>query len=68
MAWAWVRTHKWSGASIEGLDHLAGWLGRMRERPACQRGVEVPFKLPNMSKDKKAAKDFIDNARKGVQR
>jgi len=66
--WAWVRTHKWSGASIEGLDHLQGWLGRMRERPACQRGVEVPFKLPNMSKDKKAAKDFIDNAQKGVQR
>jgi GST-like protein len=66
--WAWVRTHKWSGASIEGLDHLQSWLGKMRERPGCQRGVEVPFKLPNMNKDEKAAKEFVENAQKGVQR
>jgi GST-like protein len=66
--WAWVRTHKWSGASIEGLDHLTRWLALMRQRPGCQRGVEVPFKLPNMSKDKKAAEEFIENAQKGVQR
>jgi GST-like protein len=66
--WAWVRTHKWSGASIEGLDNLYRWLGVMREKPGCQRGVEVPFKLQNMAKDKKAADAFIANAQKGVQR
>ena len=44
--WCWMRTHKWSGVSVEGLDHVQTWMDRMRERPACQRGVEVPFKLP----------------------
>jgi glutathione S-transferase len=66
--WCWVRTHKWSGASIEGLPSLQRWLDVMRERPACQRGVEVPFRLPNMEKDEKAAKAFAENAQKQLQR
>ena len=66
--WCWVRTYKWSGVSIEGLPNLKRWRDVMRERPACQRGVEVPFKLPNMAKDEKAAKDFADNAAKQLQR
>ena len=66
--WCWVRTYKWSGTSIDGLDHLQAWLNRMRERPACRRGVEVPFKLPDMSKDEKAAEEFARNAQKGIQR
>ena len=36
--WSWVRTYKWSGVSIEGLDHLSRWMGQMAARPACQRG------------------------------
>ncbi|MAI78833.1 MAG: glutathione S-transferase, partial [Deltaproteobacteria bacterium] len=43
--WCWVRTYKWSGVDIEGLPHLRRWLDAMKERPACQRGVEVPFKV-----------------------
>jgi GST-like protein len=66
--WCWVRTYKWSGVSIDGLPNLKRWRDVMRERPACQRGVEVPFKLPNMAKDEKAAKDFADNAAKQLQR
>jgi glutathione S-transferase len=66
--WCWARTHKWSGVDIEGLEHVQRWLGAVRSRPACERGVAVPFKLPNMSKDEDAAKDFADRARKNVQR
>ncbi len=40
--WAWVRTHEWSGVSIDGLSHLQRWHEAMSSRPACQRGVEVP--------------------------
>ena len=40
--WAWVRTHEWSGVSIEGLDHVQRWLEVMAARPACQKGVDVP--------------------------
>ncbi|MGI9589776.1 MAG: glutathione binding-like protein, partial [Myxococcota bacterium] len=66
--WCWARTYKWSGASIDGLPNLRRWLDTMRERPACQRGVEVPFKLPNMSNDEEAAKEFAANASKQLQR
>ncbi len=66
--WCWVRTHKWSGISVEGLDNLQAWRGRLEARPACQRGVEVPFKLPNMAEDKKAAEDFKAGAGNIVQR
>ena len=44
--WCWVRTYKWSGVSVDGLEELQGWMDRMKQRPACQRGVEVPFKIP----------------------
>ena len=68
--WAWVRTYKWSGVSIDGLDHLRGWLDRMRQRPACEKGVEVPFKLPDLSEDLKAdeAEEFAKGARTMLQR
>jgi len=43
--WSWVRAHAWAGVEIDELLHLSAWHERMSERPACQRGVEVPFKL-----------------------
>ena len=52
--WAWVRTHKWSGVSVEGLEHLQRWMGRMAERPGCQRGIEVPFRMPDLTDDASA--------------
>jgi GSH-dependent disulfide-bond oxidoreductase len=42
--WAWVRTHEWSGVSMDGLDHVKRWHETIALRPACQRGVEVPEK------------------------
>jgi GST-like protein len=40
--WSWVRGYKWSGVSIDGLSHLGRWLDTIAERPAVQRGVDVP--------------------------
>ncbi|HEX7081233.1 MAG TPA: glutathione S-transferase N-terminal domain-containing protein [Gammaproteobacteria bacterium] len=40
--WSWVRGYKWSGVSIDGLEHLARWLDAIGERPAVQRGLAVP--------------------------
>ncbi len=66
--WSWVRTHKWSGVSVDGLPHLENWRERMRERPACQRGVDVPARVEKMEDDSESAKKFAENARKMVQR
>lgn len=41
-SWSWVRGHKWSGVEIDGLDNLQRWLKAIGERPAVQRGCDVP--------------------------
>jgi glutathione S-transferase len=68
--WSWVRTYKWSGVSIDGLTALRAWMDRMAARPACQRGVEVPMKLPNLGDDDDAdsAKEFAKGAQTLLQR
>jgi glutathione S-transferase len=66
--WCWVRTYKWSGVNIEGLPHLRRWLDAMKARPACQRGIEVPQKVPSALRDQQAAQAFIERARQNVQR
>jgi GST-like protein len=68
--WSWVRTHKWSGVTIDGLDHLQRWMDHMKQRPACRRGVEVPFKIPNLddAADAKGAEEFAKGAQKILQR
>ena len=66
--WCWVRTHKWSGVSVDGLDHLQRWKDTMKARPACRRGVEVPVQIPNLEKDEKGAEEFAKNAQSILQR
>ena len=39
---AWARGHKWSGVEIDGLEHLQRWLTAIGERPAVERGLQVP--------------------------
>jgi glutathione S-transferase len=65
--WCWVRTYKWSGVSIDGLDNLQRWLDTMREQPGMAAGIEVPFSLENLLKDEKNADDFKSSARKTLQ-
>ena len=38
----WVRTHEWSGLSLDGLPNLARWRATLEARPAVERGVGVP--------------------------
>jgi len=68
--WSWVRTHAWSGVSIDGLDHLQRWMGQLAARPACQRGVEVPVRVPNLTDESNsdAAKAFAKGAQTLLQR
>lgn len=48
--WAWVRTHNWSGASVEGLEHLMRWVNELYERPGCVAGIHKPER-PGSSDD-----------------
>ena len=40
--WSWVKAHRWARVPIDGLDHLARWIDAIADRPAVQRGIEVP--------------------------
>ena len=40
--YAWVWGYKWSGVSIDGLDHLSRWLQAVGERDAVRRGKDIP--------------------------
>ena len=33
----------WGGTNIDGLDTLKAWMERLEARPACQRGITVPY-------------------------
>ncbi len=65
--WSWVRIHGWSGVSVEGLDGLSRWMGEMSERPACQRGIDVP--TPQLDRESSAedAEEYAKKARKILQ-
>jgi GST-like protein len=52
--WPWVRRHRWAGVEIEKLSNLRRWMGNLENRPAFQKGIEVPYKLDrsNISAEK----------------
>jgi GSH-dependent disulfide-bond oxidoreductase len=66
--WCWVRSHEWSGVSVEGLDGLQRWMEAIKSRPAAERGVKVPFDTQRSVKDAEGVKRFVENAQKIVGR
>lgn len=68
--WCWVRTYRWSGVNIDNLANMRRWLDAMKARPACQKGITIPFAVPALDDvdDGAAAKAFAEAARTMVQR
>jgi glutathione S-transferase len=66
--WCWVRTYKWSGISIEDLNHLERWMKAMYGQPGMSAGLEVPIKMESLLDDDKKAKEFAKNAEKMVKK
>ncbi|MDC1149922.1 glutathione S-transferase N-terminal domain-containing protein [Gammaproteobacteria bacterium] len=66
--WCWVRTHNWSGVSIDGLTHLENWKNRMYEQPGMIKGTKVPVDRESILKSKEDEKEFIKNAQKMVNK
>jgi glutathione S-transferase/GST-like protein len=64
--WAWVRTHDWSGVSVEPFPSLARWQDQLAARPACQRGVHVPPR-PERPTEGKGSERLVSEARKIVE-
>ncbi len=58
--WAWVRSHRWSGVEIDDLPNLSAWVARLYERPAFQKGIEIP---PSLIDREDQGESFIKGAR-----
>ena len=59
--WCWVRTHKWSGVSVEGLNNLQRWSDAIYARPASLRGLDVPVRVPDLTEKKEEEEKFEKN-------
>lgn len=65
--WSWVRTYRWSGVSVDGLEHLGRWKDAIKERPAVRRGVDVPYRPENPLRDEESTREASERARRMVQ-
>ncbi len=62
--WAWVRTHKWSGVSLDGLPHLKRWVDAIGARPAVRKGILMPASERDLEKaSEQEAEQFSARAR-----
>jgi GST-like protein len=66
--WCWVRTHKWSGISLDGLDNLQRWNDVMFTQPGMSKGIDVPFSLGNLLDDEEEQEKFKANAREMLRK
>ena len=56
--WPWVRGYQWAGLEIEELPHLQRWLDVLAERPAFQKGIEVPYKVDRSTTTAEQAREI----------
>ena len=40
--WSWIRSYKWARVSTDGLTNLERWMDQLRDRSACERGLNIP--------------------------
>jgi glutathione S-transferase len=59
--WPWVRIHFWADVSIDDLPNLQRWRDRIRERPAVDRGIQVPGKE---DQDPEAGRKWLERFRR----
>jgi GSH-dependent disulfide-bond oxidoreductase len=65
--WAWVRTHSWSGVTVDDLPNLKRWLALVGQRPAVQRGILLPPSQIDRGADDEKARQFAAEARKMLE-
>lgn len=61
--WPWVRIHAWAGLEIDDLPNLQKWIDRIAERPAVQRGIEIPMPQQEIKPE-----DIVKSAQNILQR
>ncbi|MBX2848781.1 MAG: glutathione S-transferase family protein [Acidiferrobacterales bacterium] len=55
----WVRSYQWAKVDISGLTHLKRWLTQMEQRPAVQRGLQIPESTDSLKSKSQSSKDNL---------
>ncbi|MEE3331837.1 MAG: glutathione S-transferase N-terminal domain-containing protein [Myxococcota bacterium] len=63
----WVRTYRWSGVPVDGLENLQRWRDAMVAKPGVVAGCKVPFAVPTLTENEQGAEAFSKNAQKILQ-
>jgi glutathione S-transferase len=67
-AWGWANIAPWSGVDLTKFPAVQEWLKKVGDRPAVQRGADVPepSKLKDILKDPKKLEEAIKDAQKWI--
>lgn len=57
---SWVNWAEWAGISLEPYPHVKAWLQSIQERPAVEKGVNVPdkFEMKEAMKTKEGEEEY----------
>jgi glutathione S-transferase len=67
--WGWIAAAGWAEIDIEEFTHLKAWEERMLQRPAVEKGRNVPSKhtIKEMAKDKATMDAAASKTREWIQ-
>jgi glutathione S-transferase len=56
----WVNWAEWAGVSVDKFPKLQEWLAKINERPAVQRGLNIPdkFEMKEKLKTKEGEEEY----------
>ncbi len=57
--WTWVNAYEWAEIDISDLPNLQRWLKAVGERPAVQRGMNVPEREDLPEEEAREAKEQV---------
>lgn len=62
---SWMYVHHMAGVSVDDLPNVKAWMKRIEDRPAVQRGIDVPQPFDREAhKDPKKVQEAVDMVRK----
>ena len=65
--WAWVRTHNWSGVTIDDLPNLRRWVDAIHQRPAVRAGLLQPQSERDINRSAETAAKYAEAVRGMVE-
>ena len=57
--WSWAKSYDWPGIDISGLPNLKRWMDQVAERPAVEKGRNIPPRSDDEEKQVEIARSIL---------